>query len=385
MKSEQEQCILIDQNINTTRNRLDEEVKEDKIERMRSGDSVFNLTTLISSAIRLAKMNEEFYYLTIYIIMWLTLCMSELLYGFLENKVEILSDAFFIYFKTFTFLITGFSLLLSKVYVFNNIFLKNRIELLSAMANLVFLVITSLHMCIQALHLITEKHEHEVEEDTQTVSFLNNFFMIKIVLNLLVLLKFADYLIHPSIQIKMLIWKKYRRWSSTFDSHSFGEASKIIKQWNNHFENMNALTVNVLCDMVTSILFIILLYISSNNHYEYVFSIVCLVNISMVAIMAFPSLSSILLILMQGKSDIYEPFKTRLDKEITLFEGCNGIESIKLWQISQNEIKCNILINIGYIKIFCNVEFDRKGLNELLRNMTTEMGIDCDFTIEVNN
>jgi Co/Zn/Cd efflux system component len=330
-------CITI---ADTTRNRLDDEPKDNKANNTTTTESIFNITFLISSALRLTRMNEEFYYLLIYLMLWLAFCLFEFLYGFLESKVDILSDAFFISFKTFSFLITGFSKLLSKVYVFNSAFIKNRIELLSALSNLVFLVIVSLHMCIQALHLMTEIHEHEEQEDTSTVYFLSNFFMVKLVLNAIFLLKFSDYIVHPSIQIKMMIWKKYRIWKGVFNNDTFNDARPIIKLWNNHNENMNALTVNILCDMISSMLFIILLYISSNNHYESVFGIVCLVNIVAVGILVWPGFTSILLILMQGKSDLYQPFKDQLDKEITLFEGCIGIENIKIWQISQSELKC---------------------------------------------
>jgi Co/Zn/Cd efflux system component len=355
MQNNQDDCINIttDTAVESTRNRL-EDPKERGAVTTQTHGSIFNLTTLISSAIRLAKMNEEFYYLLIFLVLWLALCMFEFLYGFLESKVDILSDAFFIYFKTFSFLITGFSILLSKVYVFPNSFLKNRIELLSALSNLVFLVIVSLHMCIQALHLITEIHEHEEQEDTDTVSFLSNFFMIKIVLNVVILLKFSDYLIHPSVQIKMMIWKKYRTWRSVFDIHTFNDAKPVIKQWNNHFENMNALMINILCDMCSSIVFIILLYLSSNKHFEFIFSIVCLINIVIVALTVLPTFSSILLILMQGKSEIYQPFKDKLDKEITMFEGCTGIENLKIWQISHCEIKCKNILNLRLFEALWN-------------------------------
>jgi Co/Zn/Cd efflux system component len=306
-------------------------------------DLSVTFNTIVTSSIRLMSVNDEFYYLVIFLIVWLALILFEFLYGFLENKVDIVSDSFFNYFKTLAFLISGLSILFSRVYVFNSIFLKNRIELIAAISNCVFLTMVSLHMCIQSLHLLTEKDEHSEHDDNATINFIDSFNIVKIIINLIALLRFSDYLIHPSIQIKILLWKKYKEWKNIekYTIDELKDAKVLIKQWNNHFENMNVLTMNLFADMISSLLFILCLYIFRNKHYEYVYALVSMINMILIFVLIAPACSSILNILMQGRSSICDSYAKKLDREISYFEGCSGIKDIKLWMVSQNEIKCS--------------------------------------------
>lgn len=312
-------------------------------------DVKINIETIINSSMRLFKTNEEFYYLAIFTFIWLGLMMFEFIYGFLESKVDIVSDSFFNYFKTFSFLITGFSILLSRVFVFNKIFLKNRIELIAALSNCVFLVIISMYMCLQALHLVTESNEHDEEQDESVVKFLKNFFVVKAILNVIALMIFSDYILHPSIQIKLLMWKRYRNWKelNTLDIDNLKESKNLIKQWNNHFENMNALTINIITDLISSILFIICFYVSKDQHFEFTYSLISIVNLFVIFVLVGPVFKSTLKVLMQGKSDIYECFYNKMQKEISYFEGCSGIKEMKFWMVSQSEIKCILCIFIN--------------------------------------
>ena len=65
-----------------------------------------------------------------------------------------------------------------------------------------------------------------------------------------------------------------------------------------------------------------------------------------VLILIYPVLSSIFLILMQGKTEVYESFYKKMQTEISYYEGCLGIKEMKIWMTSQNDIKCeNIFTN----------------------------------------
>lgn len=301
---------------------------------------------IFSSSIKLVKTNEEFFYLSIFLTIWLGLIMIEFIYGFFTSKVHVISDSFFNYFKTFSFLITGGSILLTRVFTFNTVFLKNRIELMAALSNCVFLIIVSLYMCLEALHVITEPEEdthHQVEnEEKDTIAFLKNFFVVKVILDVVGVLVFSDYIVHPSIQIKLHLWKKHRQWKNLADMNveNLRDCRNLIKNWNNHFENMNALAINISADLLSSILFLICFYISQDNHFEVVYCLISFVNLIILVILISPVLKSIVQNLMQGKSEIYECFYSQLKQEISYFEGCLGIKDIKFWMTAQNSLKC---------------------------------------------
>jgi Co/Zn/Cd efflux system component len=310
-------------------------------------NSNFDYEFLLNSTIRLIKTNEEFFYLVIFLTLWLCLINFEFFYGLYQSQVHIISDSFFNYFKTFSILITGFSILLTRVLVFNSVFLKNRIELIAALSNCAFLIIVSLYMCLQALHIITETDDgdiaaHNHDEEAATIDFFKNFFIVKVILDVVGILTFSDYLLHPSIQIKLLLWKKYRSWRNLneLDLDNLKESRSLIKQWNNHFENMNALTINLSSDLVSSILFLICFYVSKDQHFEVVYCLISIVNLIVVIILISPAFKSILKILMQGRSELYESFYNKLNQEISYFEGCLGIKDMKFWMTSQSDIKC---------------------------------------------
>ena len=199
-------------------------------------------------------------------------------------------------------------------------------------------------MCIESLHLLTENIELRDHVHDNPIDFLNNFNITKIIINVIAILKFSDYLIHPSLKIKLLQWKRYKEWKniSSFTFEDLKEAKVIIKSWNNHFENMNVLLNNLLSDIISSTLFIICLYISKNKHYEYIHSIISIVNFVLIVFLVYPSFISILRIFMQGRSSLCDVYEKKIDREVSYFEGCSGIREIKFWMVAQNEIKCII-------------------------------------------
>jgi Co/Zn/Cd efflux system component len=312
--------------------------------------SVFNTQNLLISGIKLFKTNEEFFYLVVLLLVYLTMNFYEFAYGIYYSKVHIISDSFFNYFKTFSFLIAGFSFLVTRL-TFNKIFLKNRIELIASLSNCVFLIIVSLYMCLQALHMVTEPNEDhddhsqhiQVEKDEhETIKFLKNYFVFKVIVNVIAILMFADYIVHPSIQIKLLLWKNHRQWKplSKLSIENLKESRSLIKIWNNHFENMNALTVNITSDLISSILFLICFFISKDRHFESVYFLISIVNLLVLSLLLSPLIASIVKILMQGRSELYECFYECLNKEVSYFEGCLGVKEMKFWMTAQNEIKC---------------------------------------------
>jgi Co/Zn/Cd efflux system component len=313
---------------------------------------------IINSSLKLIKTNEEFFYLVILLGIWLSLILFEFIYGFLETQVHIISDSFFNYFKTFSFLIAGLAILLTRISAFKESFLKNRIELIAALSNCVFLIIVSMYMVLQALHMVTEPdenhddssaHSHQPinQEEQDTISFFKNFFIVKVIIDVIGVLVFSDYIVHPSVQIKLLLWKKHRVWKELKDLsiENLKECKLVIKQWNNHYENMNALTVNILSDLLSSILFLICFYVSKDRHFEGVYCFISIVNLVFLFFLLAPLLKSLIKIFMQGRSELYECFYDKLYQEVSYFEGCLGIKDMKFWMTAQNDIKCKIKIN----------------------------------------
>ena len=314
----------------------------------------FNMKMLVNSGYGLMKKNDEFFYLVIFLSIWLCLMLAELLYGISNAKVNIISDSFFNLFKSISILITVFSILFTRIFNFNSMFLKNRIELIAALSNTIFLIIVSMYMCLQALHIVTETHDGELSDhahdsdEAGTVYFFKNFYIFKIIVDVLVILNLSDYILHPSIQLKLLLWKKNHSWKNLneFDLDNLKESKSLIKIWNNHFENMNALIINMSSDLISSILFVVWFYISKDQHFVYAYCIISFVNLIVVLILIYPVLSSIFLILMQGKTEVYESFYKKMQTEISYYEGCLGIKEMKIWMTSQNDIKCeNIFTN----------------------------------------
>jgi len=208
-------------------------------------------------------------------------------------------------------------------------------------------------MFINSLHLITQNsssedlhssNEEGNDNESMTINTFKFFFLIKLFLNLACLNCFSDYVLHPIIQIKMFVLKKYGKWLKNFNDISESELKEtqhFVKIWNNHFDNINCLLVNVLTDMISSLLFLIGFFISSDNHFEYIYFFISCTNLIIVTIFVYFHTGNITDILMQGRTALTESVENMVQKEICLFEGCLGIKEMKFWMISNNKATCN--------------------------------------------
>ena len=245
-------------------------------------------------------------------------------------------------------------------------------------------MIVSLYMILQSLHIISEKEEHlhgnkknTSDEEINLINFFQTFGVIKIMLDTSFLLFFNDYIIHPSLQIKLILWKKYRAWKKFEELaiEDLKENNHFIRMWDNHFENMNSLSMNVLCDLIANAVFLLSFHFSSQEHFEYIYFLVCTTNFLLAFILVLPLISSILQILMQGKSNLFQCFFKQIDKDIQYYEGVLGIQQIKFWMVAQNEIKC-------YLKVLVNSNLDKARFKEDIDK--TASGISVNFDITIN-
>ena len=183
---------------------------------------------------------------------WILMTFIEFISAVIMGDSDIISDGFFNIFKTISFLISGLSILFNHMYSNTCLFLSQRIELIAALISMVFVVIVSVYMILQALHLVTDD-----DIRIPPAVYLQWLYMLKVIIDLSALLCFSDYIIHPSIQVKLQLWKYIKVWKK-LNNITFEELKKITnlrKQWNNHFENMNALCVSIISDLISSIFF----------------------------------------------------------------------------------------------------------------------------------
>ena len=285
---------------------------------------------------------------------------------------DIISDGFFNIFKTISFLISCLSILFNHMYSNTYLFLSQRIELVAALVSMIFVVIVSVYMILQALHLVTDD-----DIRIPPAVYLQWLYMLKVIIDLSALLCFSDYIIHPSIQVKLQLWKFVKIWKN-LNNITFEELKKITnlrKQWNNHFENMNALCVSIISDLLSSLFFLIFFSVFDTVYYARAYMIISIINFFIVLCLVNPLFYSVLKIFMQGKSELYESLYRRINQELTYFEGSLGIKNIKYWMISQNYIK-------GQIKIYSTKNMDRNKLKNKINNIVDEIELIADICVE---
>ena len=334
---------------------------------------LFPILPYKSQAQNLFNINAEFKLTSILFISWIILTTFEFFYALIKSESHIMSDAFFNSFKTISFFMTCISILISHIHSSNKNCIYKRIELISALSSTIFLVIVSVHMILQSLHIITEEHEHLVP-----IKFTKFFYIFKSIINIISLMILSDYILHPSIQIRLSLWKICKTWNK-LDEYSFDQIKKCkmqIKQWNNHFENMNALCTCLISDILTSVMFIFYFSFGKQKYYSKMHLMISFFNFLIVFFLSKPLLNSVINILMQGKSLIYEPVLNKIEKEITYYEGCLGIKERKYWMTSQNEIK-------SYFKIYAQRGINKNKLKDSLHKICEEVQLNCDFTIEI--
>ena len=285
---------------------------------------------------------------------------------------DIISDGFFNIFKTISFLISCLSILFNHMYSNTYFFLSQRIELIAALVSMIFVVIVSVYMILQALHLITDD-----DIRIPPAVYLQWLYMLKVIIDLSALLCFSDYIIHPSIQVKLQLWKFVKIWKK-LNNITFEELKKITnlrKQWNNHFENMNALCASIISDLLSSLFFLIFFSVFDTVYYARAYMIISIFNFFAVLCLVNPLFYSVLRIFMQGKSELYESFYRKINQELTYFEGSLGVRNIKFWMISQNYIK-------GQIKIYSTKNIDRNKLKNKINSIVDEIELIADICVE---
>ena len=285
---------------------------------------------------------------------------------------DIISDGFFNIFKTISFLISCLSILFNHMYSNTYLFLSQRIELVAALVSMIFVVIVSVYMILQALHLVTDD-----DIRIPPAVYLQWLYMLKVIIDLSALLCFSDYIIHPSIQVKLQLWKFVKIWKK-LNNITFEELKKITnlrKQWNNHFENMNALCASIISDLLSSLFFLIFFSVFDTVYYARAYMIISIFNFFAVLCLVNPLFYSVLRIFMQGKSELYESFYRKINQELTYFEGSLGVRNIKFWMISQNYIK-------GQIKIYSTKNIDRNKLKNKVNSIVDEIELIADICVE---
>ena len=285
---------------------------------------------------------------------------------------DIISDGFFNIFKTISFLISCLSILFNHMYSNTYFFLSQRIELIAALVSMIFVVIVSVYMILQALHLVTDD-----DIRIPPAVYLQWLYMLKVIIDLSALLCFSDYIIHPSIQVKLQLWKFVKIWKK-LNNITFEELKKITnlrKQWNNHFENMNALCASIISDLLSSLFFLIFFSVFDTVYYARAYLIISIFNFFAVLCLVNPLFYSVLRIFMQGKSELYESFYRKINQELTYFEGSLGVRNIKFWMISQNYIK-------GQIKIYSTKNIDRNKLKNKINSIVDEIELIADICVE---
>ena len=333
-----------------------------------------SVNALLQFSKQLFPKNLEFQIIVFLFISWIIITTIEFLTALILGDSILISDSFFNTFKTISFLITCLSILFTYIYSTNNNFIIIRIELIAALSSIIFLVIVSVYMLLQGLHFLTEDHVM-----IPPITFLEWLYIIKVIFDMIALFIFSDYILHPELQIKLYLWKFSKEWKplKEVSLDKLKKCNNLLKKWNNHFENMNALTSSLISDLVCSIFFIVFFYSFNENYYSKGYMIISWINFFIVILLVKDSFYSIMKILMQGKCTIYESLYSKLNQEISYFEGCQGIKEIKFWMNSQNNIKI-------YIKIYSNKKLDRNKLKNRISEITKEIDLICDYTLEID-
>lgn len=331
-----------------------------------------SINAIIQNGTILMNKNITFQIILFLFVFWIVITIFEFISALILGNSDIISDGFFNTFKTIGFLISCLSILFNYMYSNVHSFLVLRIELTAALTNIIFEVIVSVYMLLQALHLVTDD-----EERIPPINYLTWLYVIKTIFDMLALLRFSDFIIHPSIQVKLQLWKFTKTWKK-LNELSIDELKKVTKFrkiWNNHFENMNALCVCLISDLFCSLSFVIFFYIFGTRFYGRGYLFISIMNFFIVIFLVRPLFSSVLKIFMQGKSEMYECFYRKINQELTYCNGSLGVKHFKFWMIAQNYLK-------GQIKIYSNNNIDRLKLKDAIHKIADDVGVHADISIE---
>ena len=266
--------------------------------------------SIIQCGTRIFKKNFQFQVIVFLFIAWILMTFVEFISAIIMGDSDIISDGFFNIFKTISFLISCLAILFNHMYSNTYLFLSQRIELIAALVSMIFVVIVSVYMILQALHLVTDD-----DIRIPPAAYLQWLYMLKIIVDLSALLCFSDYILHPSLQVRIQLWKYIKIWKKLSDItlEELKKISNIRKQWNNHFENMNALCVSIISDLLSSLFFLIFFSIFDTAYYSRAYMIISIFNFFAVLFLVNPLFQSVLKIFMQGKCELYESLYRKIN------------------------------------------------------------------------
>lgn len=322
--------------------------------------SIF-LTIFLSEFPKLFKSNDDVFYLSIFTCIWILLILFEFIYGFVFANSYIISDSFFNIFKIFAFVTCLIALVIRKSVSINNIdsidniyFFKTRIEQIAALCNSVMITIISLYMMLNSLHMITEEEEFDydsVRKKENEVNIMHNFnfifFTIKIIMNVLIMMSFSDFVLSPNLNIKLQLRQKYKEWKnlSNLNYEDLTMCSNEIKKHNSTFINFHSYTNILLVDLLSSFTILILLYILDIS-YEKSYLFACIINLLSTFILTTPVFNMLFYVFLNGRTPTYDSFYEECHLTLKNYDNYISIIDEKWWMISQNELSFLVKISL---------------------------------------
>lgn len=306
----------------------------------------------------LKEKNFEFKFIFYILILNILIVSIEFLSSIFIGFSEIICDGFFNFFKTISIFIILISILFTNFYKeFNyknlNNFSIERIELISSLGIVVFLIISNLYMLIEGLHKILEKDE-EVKIPINLFKFI---CIYKIILNFCSVIYFNKYIIHP-----------------------FYCKSKQINYWDNHKENMNVLCINLLGEILYSSLFLMYFYNFNAKHFGIYYIIIGMIYLIFNIMCIKPIFISTSDVFMESKGNYFDKENNLKNQLSELFkEDEVKINSLKMRLNSQNNIVC-------YLKIASKLNIDRNQIREDIQNFILEKYLyTINLVIQIDN
>ena len=308
----------------------------------------------------LKEKNFEFKFIFYILILNILIVSIEFSSSIFIGFSEIICDGFFNFFKMISIFIILISILFTNFYKefnyknLNNIFFSiERIELVSSLGIIVFLIISNLYMLIEGLHKIIEKDE-EVNIPLNLYKFICIF---KIILNLCSVIYFNKYIIHP-----------------------FYCKSMQINYWDNHKENMNVLCINLLGEILYCSLFLIYFYNFNAKYFGIYYIIIGFIYLIFNIMCIKPIFVSTTDIFMESKGNYFDKENNLKNQLSELFkEDEVKINSLKMRLNSQNNIVC-------YLKIASKLNIDRNQIREDIQNFILEKYLyTINLVIQIDN
>ena len=308
----------------------------------------------------LKEKNSEFKFIFYILILNILIVSIEFLSSIFIGFSEIICDGFFNFFKTISIFIIFISILFTNFYKefnyknLNNIFFSiERIELVSSLGIIVFLIISNLYMLIEGLHKIIEKDE-EVNIPINLFRFICIF---KIILNLCSVIYFNKYIIHP-----------------------FYCKSMQINYWDNHKENMNVLCINLLGEILYCSLFLVYFYNFNAKYFGIYYIIIGFIYLIFNIMCIKPIFVSTTDIFMESKGNYFDKENNLKNQLSELFnEDDVKINSLKMRLNSQNNVVC-------YLKIKSKLNIDRNQIREDIQKFILEKYLHTiNLVIQIDN